>query len=86
MSYPSDPRVTDVRGRLTAAYDASAGPSEAAAAKLASSAKLYVRDRISLLVDKGTFVEWSLTPRVVTYSCPLDAQVTTRRAYGRLGA
>ena len=35
MTYPSDPRVADVRARLAAAYDASSAPSEEAAEKLA---------------------------------------------------
>ena len=52
-----DPRVADVRARLDAAYQASATAPEKAAAKLAQQGKLYVRDRIALLLDEGSFVE-----------------------------
>ena len=47
-----DPRVADVRARLDAAYQASATAPEKAAAKLAQQGKLYVRDRIALLLDE----------------------------------
>ena len=50
-----DPRVADVRRRLNAAHAASATPPPKAAAKLESQQKLYVRDRISLLFDAGSF-------------------------------
>ena len=52
-----DPRVADVRARLTAAHASSATPPPKAAAKLESQNKLYVRQRISLLFDDGSFVE-----------------------------
>ena len=56
MTHPSDPRVVDVRARLHAAFSATAGPTEAGAQRLAKANKLYVRERISLLLDEGTFV------------------------------
>ena len=46
MSHPKDARVEDVHARLHAAYEASAAPTESAAAKLKSQNKLYVRERI----------------------------------------
>src|SRR5450759_1792218 len=52
-----DPRVADIRLRLNAAHAASATPPPKAAAKLESQNKLYVRERISLLFDEGSFVE-----------------------------
>ena len=52
-----DPRVADVRRRLNAAHAASATPPQKAAAKLESQHKLYVRERIALLFDEGSFVE-----------------------------
>ena len=52
-----DPRVADVRRRLNAAHAASAAPPAKAAAKLAAQHKLYVRERIDLLFDEGSFVE-----------------------------
>ncbi|MDT4984038.1 MAG: methylmalonyl-CoA decarboxylase subunit alpha, partial [Pseudonocardiales bacterium] len=78
MSHPPDPRVTDVRARLTAAYDASSGPSEAAAAKLAASSKLYVRERISLLMDAGSFVEDGRYANALASGLPADGVVTGR--------
>ena len=56
-THPTDPKVQELRERLVAAHRASAAPTEAAAAKLAGQDKLYVRDRIALLFDDGSFVE-----------------------------
>ena len=42
---------------LRAARDATLSAPERAAAKLAAQHKLYVRDRIDLLFDDGSFVE-----------------------------
>ncbi|HSK26948.1 MAG TPA: acyl-CoA carboxylase subunit beta [Jiangellales bacterium] len=42
---------------VAAAREATLAPPDKAAAKLASQAKLYVRDRLALLFDEGTFVE-----------------------------
>ena len=42
---------------IAAARDATLAPGERAGAKLASANKLYVRDRIALLFDAGSFVE-----------------------------
>jgi acetyl-CoA carboxylase carboxyltransferase component len=76
--HASDPRVTDVRKRLRAAYDASSAPSEKAAEKLAASAKLYVRERISLLVDEETFVEDGRYANALAPGLPADGVVTGR--------
>ena len=51
MSEISDP------ARIEAALAATAEPGERARAKLDSQHKLFVRDRIDMLFDEGTFVE-----------------------------
>ena len=66
----------DVRARLEAAYAASATPSEAAAAKLAAHGKLYVRDRIDLLLDEGSFVEDGRYANALAAGLPADGVVT----------
>ncbi|HET7279577.1 MAG TPA: acyl-CoA carboxylase subunit beta [Dermatophilaceae bacterium] len=73
-----DPRVADIRERLAAAYAASAAPSEKAAAKLASQNKLYVRDRIALLFDEGSFVEDGRFANAMAPGLPADGVVTGR--------
>ena len=45
------------RDRFAAARAATLAPSSAAAAKLAAQGKLYVRDRVALLLDEASFVE-----------------------------
>ncbi|MDT0213489.1 acyl-CoA carboxylase subunit beta [Rothia sp. ARF10] len=74
----SDPRVADVRARLEAAHTASASAPEKAAAKLASQGKLYVRDRIALLVDEGSFVEDGRYANALASGLPADGVVTGR--------
>jgi acetyl-CoA carboxylase carboxyltransferase component len=74
----SDPKVADVRRRLEAAHAASASPPEKAAAKLASQGKLYVRDRIALLVDEGSFVEDGRYANALAKGLPADGVVTGR--------
>ncbi|AKU16170.1 acyl-CoA carboxylase subunit beta [Luteipulveratus mongoliensis] len=76
--HPTDPRVEDVRGRLKAAYDASATPPEKAKAKLDSQNKLYVRDRIALLFDEGSFVEDGRYANATAQGLPADGVVTGR--------
>ncbi|MBR7743511.1 acyl-CoA carboxylase subunit beta [Phycicoccus sp. BSK3Z-2] len=73
-----DPRVADVRARLERAHAASAAPSEKAAAKLAAQDKLYVRDRIALLVDEGSFVEDGRYANALAGGLPADGVVTGR--------
>ena len=74
----SDPRVQDVRERLRSAYEASAQPSQAARAKLDKQAKLYVRERISLLFDEGSFVEDGRYANCTSTGLPADGVVTGR--------
>ncbi len=74
----ADPRVADVRARLELAYAASAAPSEGAAAKLAAQNKLYVRDRIALLIDEGSFVEDGRYANALAPGLPADGVVTGR--------
>ena len=74
----SDPRVQDVRERLRSAYAASAAPTGAAAAKLAKQNKLYVRDRIALLLDEGSFVEDGRYANAMAPGLPADGVVTGR--------
>ena len=73
-----DPRVQDVRERLHAAHQASAAPTDAAAAKLAAQNKLYVRDRIALLLDEGSFVEDGRYANAMATGLPADGVVTGR--------
>ncbi|HEV7203968.1 MAG TPA: acyl-CoA carboxylase subunit beta [Jatrophihabitans sp.] len=61
---------------LRAAREATLAPPERAAAKLASQNKLYVRDRIALLVDEGTFVEDGQLANAQSVGLPADGVVT----------
>ena len=73
-----DAAVTGVRERLAAAYSASAAPPEKATAKLDSQGKLYVRDRIALLFDEGSFVEDGRYANAMAAGLPADGVVTGR--------
>ena len=73
-----DPSVGELRERLAAAYQASAQPTERAKAKLDSQNKLYVRDRIALLFDEGTFVEDARYANATAEGLPADGVVTGR--------
>ncbi|MGL5908536.1 MAG: carboxyl transferase domain-containing protein, partial [Phycicoccus sp.] len=75
---PTDPRVADVRARLERAREASSGPTEKAAAKLAGQGKLYVRDRLALLVDDGSWVEDGRYANALAPGLPADGVVTGR--------
>jgi acetyl-CoA carboxylase carboxyltransferase component len=68
----------DHHGELAAARAASAAPSRPAAAKLAAQGKLYVRDRVALLVDEGTFVEDGRLANALATGLPADGVVTGR--------
>ncbi|MET1008144.1 MAG: acyl-CoA carboxylase subunit beta, partial [Propionibacteriaceae bacterium] len=63
---------------IRAARDATLAPSERAAAKLASHGKLFVRDRIELLFDPGTFVEDGQLANAAAAGLPADGVVTGR--------
>ena len=52
-----DARVGDVRLRLNQAYAATASLPPKAKAKLDSQGKMFVRDRVAMLFDEGSFVE-----------------------------
>lgn len=78
MTHPTDPRVQDARKRLRSAYDAAAEPTEAARAKLDSQSKLYVRERIALLFDEGSFVEDGRYANSTVAGLPADGVVTGR--------
>ena len=73
-----DARVGDLRTRLGTAYEASARPSEKAKAKLDAQGKMYVRDRIALLFDEGTFVEDGRYANALAAGLPADGVVTGR--------
>jgi acetyl-CoA carboxylase carboxyltransferase component len=73
-----DPRVADVRARLRAALTASERPTEKAAAKLAAQGKLYVRDRLALLLDPDSFVEDGRYANALAPGLPADGVVTGR--------
>jgi acetyl-CoA carboxylase carboxyltransferase component len=53
-------------------------PSDAAAAKLAGQGKLFVRDRLTLLFDDGTFVEDGQLANAAAANLPADGVVTGR--------
>jgi acetyl-CoA carboxylase carboxyltransferase component len=61
---------------IRAAREATHAPSEAAAAKLQSQHKLYVRDRIALLFDEDTFVEDGQLANALGTGLPADGVVT----------
>jgi acetyl-CoA carboxylase carboxyltransferase component len=61
---------------LRAAREATLAPPEKAAAKLASQNKLYVRERIDLLFDEGTFVEDGQLANALATGLPADGVVT----------
>jgi acetyl-CoA carboxylase carboxyltransferase component len=63
---------------VAAAREATLAPSEQAAAKLASQGKLYVRDRLALLFDTGTFVEDGQLANARASGLPADGVVTGR--------
>jgi acetyl-CoA carboxylase carboxyltransferase component len=60
----------------SARREATLRPSPAAAAKLAAQNKLYVRDRVALLVDEGTFVEDGQLANALAPGLPADGVVT----------
>ncbi len=59
-----------------AAREATLAPPERAAAKLASQHKLYVRERIALLMDGGSFVEDGQLANALGVGLPADGVVT----------
>ncbi len=74
----ADPRVADVRARLESAHRASASAPAKAQAKLDDQGKIYVRDRIDLLFDAGSFVEDGRYANALAPGLPADGVVTGR--------
>ena len=74
----ADPRVADVRARLHTAYLASASAPAKAQAKLDAQGKIYVRDRIALLFEEGSFVEDGRYANALQPGLPADGVVTGR--------
>ena len=63
---------------VATAREATLAPTEQAAAKLAAQGKLYVRDRLALLFDEGTFVEDGQLANSRATGLPADGVVTGR--------
>jgi len=61
---------------LRAARDATSRPPDKAAAKLAAQHKLYVRDRLALLLEDGSFVEDAQLANAVADGLPADGVIT----------
>ncbi len=70
--------MTEHAKQIAAAREATLAPSAAAAAKLAAQGKLYVRDRLALLFDEGTFVEDGQLANALATGLPADGVVTGR--------
>jgi acetyl-CoA carboxylase carboxyltransferase component len=63
---------------ISAAREATLRPTDAGAAKLAAQNKLYVRDRLALLFDEGSFVEDGQLANAMADGLPADGVVTGR--------
>jgi len=63
---------------VSEARDRTLRPSERAAAKLAASGKLFVRERVDLLFDPGTFAEDGQLANALADGLPADGVVTGR--------
>jgi len=68
----------DHAAEVAAAREATLHPSAVAAAKLAGQGKLFVRDRLALLFDEGTFVEDGQLANALAGNLPADGVVTGR--------
>jgi len=74
---PSTQSVTDDQERVAkAAERALAGNLEKGGAKLAAQNKLFVRDRLALLLDEGSFIEDALLANTSADDLPADGVVT----------
>ncbi|MFW6598705.1 acyl-CoA carboxylase subunit beta [Propionibacteriaceae bacterium Y2011] len=78
MSATDDGQPGDPAVRITHARTATERPSEKAAAKLASQHKLFVRDRLALLLDEDSFVEDGQLANALAAGLPADGVVTGR--------
>ncbi len=63
---------------IEAARERTLAPSERSAAKLAAAGKLFVRDRLRLLFDEGSFVEDGQLAHALADGLPADGVVTGR--------
>jgi len=76
---PADAQGDDAWTRIAAAQARGLrGNLDAQGAKLAAQNKLFVRDRIGLLIDDGTFVEDGLLANAQAVDLPADGVVTGR--------
>ncbi|MGN6598173.1 MAG: acyl-CoA carboxylase subunit beta [Actinomycetes bacterium] len=66
------------RTAIEQAHERTLAPSGSAAAKLEKQSKLYVRERIALLFDEGTFVEDGQLANALASGLPADGVVTGR--------
>jgi len=74
---PPEPAADDHRDVLAAATErALAGNMARVGEKLARQNKLFVRDRLALLLDEGTFVEDALLANTMARDLPADGVVT----------
>jgi acetyl-CoA carboxylase carboxyltransferase component len=70
--------LTDAAKRVRAAREETLTPEPRAAKKLAAQHKLYVRDRVALLFDEGSFVEDGQLANALADNLPADGVVTGR--------
>ncbi|MDF2745991.1 MAG: acyl-CoA carboxylase subunit beta [Propionibacteriaceae bacterium] len=70
--------LTDVAKRVRTAREETLTPNSRAATKLAAQNKLYVRERLTLLFDEGSFVEDGQLANALADNLPADGVVTGR--------
>src|SRR5215218_10548324 len=70
--------LTNVAKRVRAAREETLAPEPRAVRKLAAQNKLYVRDRVALLFDEGSFVEDGRYANALASGLPADGVVTGR--------
>ncbi|HZA31365.1 MAG TPA: acyl-CoA carboxylase subunit beta [Propionibacteriaceae bacterium] len=70
--------LTDVTKRVRTAREETLTPNPRAATKLAAQNKLYVRERLALLFDEGSFVEDGQLANALADNLPADGVVTGR--------
>jgi acetyl-CoA carboxylase carboxyltransferase component len=74
--------LTDVAKRVRTAREETLTPNSRAATKLAAQNKLYVRERLALLFDEGSFVEDGQLANALADNLPADGVVTGRGLVG----
>ena len=70
--------LTDAAKRVRTAREETLTPNSRAATKLAAQNKLYVRERLALLFDEGSFVEDGQLANALADNLPADGVVTGR--------